>query len=185
MVKSFRDLDVWHLAWTWRRPFTGSRHDFPNELFALTAQMRRAAVSIPSNIAEGQARDLRPENSCTFLLISLGSLAELETQLEWQFGWTIPDSEISTLPKFQTEVLGKNSIVFTSISPSCQRQNQPQPQPRSPRPSPANRAPHRPIRIPPFALWLPSQNGLFAEWPQRHSEMTVRPPSPNSLPSAS
>ena len=55
---------------------------FPKaELFGLTAQMRRAAVSIPSNIAEGRARDSTRE-FLHFLAISRGSLAELETQLE-------------------------------------------------------------------------------------------------------
>jgi hypothetical protein len=37
----------------------------------------------------------------------------------------------------------------------------------------------------PMRLWLPSQNGLFAEWPQRHNDITVRPASPNSDPSGS
>ena len=54
---------------------------FPkSEIFALANQMRRAAVSIPSNIAEGQARPTRPQ-FLHFLHISSGSLAELQTQL--------------------------------------------------------------------------------------------------------
>ena len=51
-----------------------------NELFSLVSQMRRAAVSIPSNIAEGSARQSDKE-LIQFLYISLGSLAELQTQL--------------------------------------------------------------------------------------------------------
>jgi four helix bundle protein len=56
--------------------------DLPkNETYGLSAQMRRAAVSVPSNIAEGQARSSSKE-FLQFISISLGSLAELETQLE-------------------------------------------------------------------------------------------------------
>jgi four helix bundle protein len=54
---------------------------FPKEeLYGLVSQMRRAAVSIPSNIAEGAARNSNKEFA-QFLYISMGSLAEIETQL--------------------------------------------------------------------------------------------------------
>jgi four helix bundle protein len=52
-----------------------------NEEFGLKSQMRRAAVSIPSNIAEGRSRR-RSKELLRYLSISLGSLAELETQLD-------------------------------------------------------------------------------------------------------
>jgi four helix bundle protein len=55
--------------------------DFPNqELYGLTSQLRRCAVSIPSNIAEGHAR-LSTREYLRHISIALGSLAELETQL--------------------------------------------------------------------------------------------------------
>lgn len=55
---------------------------FPREeLYGLTSQLRRAAVSVPSNIAEGQAR-LSPREFHHFLTQARGSLAELETQLQ-------------------------------------------------------------------------------------------------------
>ena len=57
-----------------------STANFPREeLYGLTSQMRRAAVSIPSNIAEGAARETTPE-FLRFLYIARGTLAELETQ---------------------------------------------------------------------------------------------------------
>ena len=57
--------------------------EFPlEERYGLTAQMRRAAVSIPSNIAEGQGRRSTDEDFARFLRIALGSLCELETQME-------------------------------------------------------------------------------------------------------
>ncbi len=52
----------------------------PSEIYGLSSQIRRAAVSIPSNIAEGQGRNSSKEFK-QFLSIALGSLAELETQL--------------------------------------------------------------------------------------------------------
>jgi four helix bundle protein len=53
----------------------------PNETFGLTAQIRRAAVSIPSNLAGGAARTSRKE-LMQFVAVSCGSLAELQTQLQ-------------------------------------------------------------------------------------------------------
>jgi len=75
------DLEVWKEA----RSLVGSVYlitkNFPKqELYGLTSQMQRAAVSIPSNIAEGCGRKT-PLDTIRFLHISRGSLYELETQL--------------------------------------------------------------------------------------------------------
>jgi four helix bundle protein len=82
MAKSYRDLEVWRLGLDLVETVYRCTAEFPkSETFGLSAQMRRAAVSIPSNIAEGQARSSSKE-LLPFLSFSLGSLAELETQLE-------------------------------------------------------------------------------------------------------
>jgi len=69
--------------------------DFPRkETFGLTSQMRRAVISIPSNLAEGAARNSRKEFA-QFVGISCGSLAELETQLMLvvSLGYLEPDAQ--------------------------------------------------------------------------------------------
>jgi four helix bundle protein len=103
---SFRDLDVWHLGVELAETVYRFTARFPKaELFCLTSQMRRAAVSIPSNIAEGRARDSRRE-FLHFLSISRGSLAELETQLELAIRLDYTDSDLHTA-RAQTDMLGK------------------------------------------------------------------------------
>ena len=72
---------------------------FPREeLFGLTAQIRRCAISIPSNIAEGAARNSSGE-LLQFLGITCGSLAELETKLELsvELGYLKPDADAISL----------------------------------------------------------------------------------------
>ena len=74
-----KDLDVWKSAMLLAEVIYLETGDFPNhEQFGLTSQLRRAAVSVPANIAEGSARKGNKELT-QFLYISLGSLAELET----------------------------------------------------------------------------------------------------------
>jgi four helix bundle protein len=106
MVKSFRDLDVWHLGLELAETVYRCTARFPKaEVFGLTSQMRRAAVSIPSNIAEGRARDSSRE-FLHFLAISRGSLAELETQLELAIRLDYADSDLHAA-KTQSDMLGK------------------------------------------------------------------------------
>lgn len=69
---------------------------FPKEeMYGLTTQMRRAAVSIPSNLAEGAARSTKKEFA-QFVSISKGSLSELETQMliASELGYLSPEHEI-------------------------------------------------------------------------------------------
>ena len=80
MKQSFRDLQVWHLAIELTELVYVLTADFPkHELFGLSSQMRRAAVSIPSNIAEGSARASRKDFR-HFLSMAKGSTCELQTQ---------------------------------------------------------------------------------------------------------
>ena len=75
------DLAVWKQSIALVKLVYRITADFPeSEKFGLVSQMRRCAVSIPSNIAEGAARDSSRE-FVRFLTIAIGSLAELETQL--------------------------------------------------------------------------------------------------------
>lgn len=79
--RSFRDLDVWNLSIDLVTDLYQLSNNFPSrELYGLTNQIRKAAVSIPSNIAEGQSRNSHKEFK-QYLSIALGSLGELETQL--------------------------------------------------------------------------------------------------------
>ena len=80
-MQSHRDLDVWKVAMDLVSEVYRLTKKYPKEeLFSLTSQIRRCAVSIPSNIAEGAARNGKKE-FIQFLYIALGSCAELETQL--------------------------------------------------------------------------------------------------------
>jgi four helix bundle protein len=78
--KTHKDSEVWKQSLDLAECVYLVTGSFPKEeLYGLTAQMRRAAVSVSSNIAEGAAKGSRKE-FVQFLYISLGSLAELETQ---------------------------------------------------------------------------------------------------------
>ena len=80
-TRSYKDLVVWQKGNTARKTSVRLTQSFPpEEKFGIVAQMRRAAVSIPSNVAEGQARHTTGE-FIQFISHAEGSLAELDTQL--------------------------------------------------------------------------------------------------------
>ena len=82
MVQSFRDLSVWKKSMQMAVAVYRLTEGFPKEeIYGLTSQMRRAAVSIPSNIAEGHGR-LGSNEYRQFLGVARGSNFELQTQLE-------------------------------------------------------------------------------------------------------
>lgn len=77
--RNYTDLTAWQRAIDLVQAVYGVSRSFPkHELFTLTSQLRRAAISVPSNIAEGQGRGSRKE-FLRFLAIAYGSLRELET----------------------------------------------------------------------------------------------------------
>lgn len=82
MAQAFRDLQVWQRAMQLTVAIYGKTKEFPqDERFGLTSQMRRSAVSIASNIAEGQGR-LTAGEFKQFLGMARGSNYEVQTQLE-------------------------------------------------------------------------------------------------------
>ncbi|HNX00498.1 MAG TPA: four helix bundle protein [Candidatus Cloacimonadota bacterium] len=81
MIQSYRDLIVWQKAMDYAFEVYQLSRKFPKEeLYSLTNQIQRAAISIPSNIAEGKGRTSKAEFA-HFISIALGSLAETETQI--------------------------------------------------------------------------------------------------------
>ena len=80
-IRNHRDLEAWQVAMDLTTETYRLTETFPSkEMYGLQSQMRRAAVSVPSNIAEGQARPAGA--AVNHLSIAGGSLAELDTQLE-------------------------------------------------------------------------------------------------------
>jgi len=81
MSSSYRDLRVWQQAMDLATQVYRLTDTFPkHELYGLTGQIRRAAISVPSNIAEGKGRRTDRDFS-SFLFRARGSLLELETQI--------------------------------------------------------------------------------------------------------
>jgi len=81
MLKTYKDLKVWQKAYQLCFEVYKTTKEFPKEeIYTLTSQIRRAAISILSNIAEGYGRKTTPEY-IRFLYIAYGSNCELETQV--------------------------------------------------------------------------------------------------------
>lgn len=103
--KDFKDLYVWQSSMSLVKNIYSITDRFPqSERFCLIDQIRRAAVSIPSNIAEGQARSSK-KDFIRFLYISQGSAAEVETQiiLSEMLGY-LPKNELESLVSQITEI---------------------------------------------------------------------------------
>ena len=127
-IRSHRDLSVWQLGMDIAEQVYGLTQAFPSEeKFGLTSQLRRAAASVPANIAEGNARDSTKEY-LRFLSISVGSLAEIETFLELSVRLQLGDKErIESI----TELIGEERRMLRglqrSLRKNLQSKNEPKP----------------------------------------------------------
>ena len=104
-IQNFRDLKIWQLGKEIVVETYKITRFFPNEeLYGLTTQMRRAAVSIPSNVSEGHSRRATKDYQ-RFLNIAAGSCAELETQMEiaLELGYLKTASRESVMEKIDHE----------------------------------------------------------------------------------
>ena len=106
-MEGFRDLIAWQKAKDLALEIYACTAEFPKtEMYGLASQMRRAAVSVPSNIAEGKGRYSNKE-LVQFLLRARGSLLELETQLEIAYDLGYIDQFTSKRLEAKTAELGR------------------------------------------------------------------------------
>ncbi len=123
MINSFRDLRVWQSGMDLVEEIYRLTRTFPShEVYGLTNQMRRAAVSIPSNIAEGHTREGSKEY-LQYLSIAQASLAELETQLEIAVRLKYNSSEQIKANSTKDCILGKTTL----YSSQCANEENPNP----------------------------------------------------------
>ena len=116
MARSYRDLFVWQKAKAFAVEIYRTTDRFPKrEIYGITSQLRRASVSVASNIAEGQGR-LTAGEFKQFLGHARGSLLEAETQLEiaLELGYVGPE-ECLRLQKCSYEVLGLLNRLLESL----------------------------------------------------------------------
>ena len=114
-VKTYKDLLIWQKGIELVKLVYAGTEGFPNnEVFGLQNQMKRAAVSVPSNIAEGWGRN-STQSYIQFLRVARGSLFELETQLiiakELNFISDIKFNELSNLITEESKML--NAFIKT------------------------------------------------------------------------
>ncbi|MBB3797537.1 four helix bundle protein [Xanthomonas arboricola] len=106
-------LMVWRDAMSLVEAIYRLSHDFPDsERFGLTAQMRRAAISVPSNIAEGAARRSTAEY-LRYLSMARGSLAELDTQLQIAARLQFGSPDTTTLDLLNRTFARLNALIRT------------------------------------------------------------------------
>jgi four helix bundle protein len=127
LAKSFKELRVWNKAMDLARLVYSVTGDFPkSETYGLSSQMRRSAVSIASNIAEGSARGTRKDFK-QFVSIARGSNCELQTQLilarRLAFGTAARLTEAEELTHDVGQMLSGLSKYLGSSSKSGQAKN--------------------------------------------------------------
>ncbi len=115
-MHKYKDLKFWQLSRTFCKDIYQITNQFPaSEKFGLVLQLRRASVSIPSNIAEGASRNSNKDFN-RFLTIALGSCYEIETQLllssDLDF---ISDSDLETLNNTLLQIIKMMSKFSSSL----------------------------------------------------------------------
>jgi len=121
-ARNYRELIVWQEAIKIAKAVYELTGKFPKqETYALADQIRRAAVSVPSNIGEGQARK-SPGDFKRFLHIALGSLAEVDTQLvlAQEFGYLSKD-DIEPMDEQNQNLRKKLYALINSLPPTTNR----------------------------------------------------------------
>lgn len=121
-VQDYTDLRVWQLGIDLTIAIYETTKAFPaDERFGLTSQLRRAGVSVPSNIAEGNARNSTADY-LRFLRLSRGSLAEIKTQLviSKRLGY-LSDDDSASLLKRTDDLLRQLTALCTAIERSSPR----------------------------------------------------------------
>ena len=133
-IKNFRDLKIWQQSMDMVVEIYSFSGAFPkNEFFGLVSQIRRAAVSIPANIAEGFNRFHRKDYA-RFLYIAMGSCAELETHIEISSRLDFISSQIKTdLLEKLNHISRMTRKLIKNISSSKDEPRVPNPESRVPR----------------------------------------------------
>jgi four helix bundle protein len=119
MIKSYKDLLVWQKSFRLALEIYKVTKKFPREeLYGLVSQMRRAAFSIPSNIAEGYARGSTAEYR-QFLKIAFASGAELETQIliAEELGFSNHEN-FNRLSNLLTEIMKMLNVLIRKVNTS-------------------------------------------------------------------
>ncbi|MGA2752525.1 MAG: four helix bundle protein [Terracidiphilus sp.] len=112
--QSFRELQIWRKSMELTVVIYRLTKAFPREeSFGLTAQLRRSAISIPSNIAEGHGR-MNPREFRRFLLIARGSNCELQTQLE--LATALQFADVQSLKSAQSLSYEVENMLFALLS---------------------------------------------------------------------
>ena len=115
-VKSHKDLNLWKESMNLVEDIYLISKCFPKEeVYGLTSQLRRCAISIPSNIAEGAGRKGSKEFA-RFLYIAMGSLSELETQFEISIRLNYISNEIDTQSIFDKIIYIRRMLAKLIIS---------------------------------------------------------------------
>ncbi|MGB0981853.1 MAG: four helix bundle protein [Winogradskyella sp.] len=113
-MHKFKDLEIWKKSRLFCSSIYKVTSEFPqSEKFGLTSQLRRASVSIPSNIAEGSSRQSNKDFS-RFLRITLGSAYEIETQLLIAFDLKFIEKDVLNQLLNELETIIKMTSKFKS-----------------------------------------------------------------------